>query len=275
MPKIAKYVIEQSTASARTQLEHAGALGLLVDNTVLYHAVTHETAWVSTGPSKWGPHTIDTGYAARIPVHDVSSDSREHQNVRYLPGLAHLCRSGHLALYTSAELRDEQFRQPGGRYRGYGFSDHSVLAALDIPSIDGFVFPHMGPPWMNLPSAEAQQRERLENHQSDPAYAALVQQLGPKNSQDAWHIYTAEKHGLFAFLTMDFKLVRNFEAQQHGYPLRTFRTKVMTPVQFAESIGLKPVNTALLSYDDAPFMVRPDLNMPGSKRRMRNQYKRP
>lgn len=42
---------------------------LLVDNTVLAHGVTHETAWGDTGKKPWVNLEVDTGYTARIPVH--------------------------------------------------------------------------------------------------------------------------------------------------------------------------------------------------------------
>lgn len=119
MPRIADWVARSSTYQARAKIGKERPFRVLVDNTVLYHAVTHETAWVSTGETDWGPHKIGTGYSARIPVYDEETDSREYRNVRFLPGIAQLCRDGFLALHSSAEMQDEQFRQPAGRYRGH------------------------------------------------------------------------------------------------------------------------------------------------------------
>lgn len=65
-------------------------------------------------------------------------------------------------------------------------------------------------------------------------YASLVAVLGRKNSQDAWHIYTAEKHNLFCFLTMDFKLVTCLEAQKNAPRIRSMKTAVMTPAAFID-----------------------------------------
>ena len=177
-PRIVDWLVDKSTLRARAWLRAKGGIRILVDNTVLYHAVTHETGWVSTGKSRWGPHEIDTGYAARIPVHPPDVQSREYQNVCFLPGLAHLVRAGLVTIYTSAELQDEQFRQPSGRYRGYGYFDHSLFGDLNIESIDGHELGTMGPSYLNLPSTEDQQRARILQHRQDERFDALARCLG-------------------------------------------------------------------------------------------------
>lgn len=273
-PRIVDWLVAKSTMKARVRLKPDSPIGLLVDNTVLYHAVTHETGWVSTGASHWGPDKIDTGYSARIPVHPADSKSREYANICFLPGIAHLARNEDVALYSSAELKDEQFRQPSGRYRGYGYFDYSLLDSRHLTSVDGHVLPTMGPSYFNLPSAREQQRSRIEAHRSDPIFDALVKVLGPSNIQDAWHIYTAEKHGLFCFLTMDFKLIKTVGAQAQAHPLRSFQTKVMTPEQFGKAFGLMPIPPHLFSYHDASFFVRSDIVMPNGKRRPLKNYRR-
>jgi len=256
-PKIAEWIVRQSTGRARSKLAGHAPVGILVDNTVLYHAVTHETGWVSTGERHWGPHPIDTGYAARIPVHAPDDPSREYRNVQYLPGIAYLSRIGALTLYTSAELQDEQFRQPSGRYRGYGYSDLGIFGGLTIDSVDGWVFPHLGPKYLNLPTPREQQRRRLENYMDDGTYAALVQRLGKKNSQDAWHIYTAEKHGLFCFLTMDFRLIETVAAQARTDPVKSFTTRVITPEGFGKEFELRRIPPRILSLTTPAFLFDP------------------
>lgn len=272
-PRLAGWLVEKSTFRACAMLRRSGPLAILVDNTVLHHAVTHETTWVTTGTSNWGPHQIETGYAARIPVHAAESDSREYRNVKFLPGIAHLAKIGLLTLHSSAELLDEQFRQPTGRYRGYSYFDFSIFGDVPIKSIDDFVFPTMGPSYFNLPSAAEQQRARLDQA-NDGLHAALVERLGPRNSQDAWHIRTAEAHGLFCFLTMDFKLKRTIEALAKKEPVKSLRTRVMTPEELGLQLGLIPVPPHLLSYNDASFFVRSDLCWPDGKRRPLSSYRK-
>jgi hypothetical protein len=271
-PRVVDWLMDKASRRARLKLQASGSLRILVDNPVLYHAVTHETAWVSTGKSNWGPNEIDTGYAARIPVHPADSRSREYRQVGYLPGIAHLGRAGLLELSTSAELQDEQFRQPSGRYRGYGMFDHSLFSGLKMLSVDGHVFPDMGPAYLNLPSAEEQQRARIDRHRGDPAFDALVRALGDGNSQDAWHLYTAEKHGCSCFLTMDFKFIRTVAAQARNAALRDFATRVLTPEELGRELGLMCFPPHLYSYHDASFFVRSDLSMPTGKRRPHKDY---
>lgn len=240
-------------------------MSILVDNTVVFHAVAHETAWVSTGTAQWGPHQVDTGYSARISVRCRHDASREYRNVRYLPGIAHLARAGYLSLMTSAELIEERFRQPIGRYAGYGLFDDSLFAGIEMKSVDGLEEAVIGPRWMNLPSSADQQRARLARS-NDQLYLGLVRQLGTGNTQDAWHIRTAELHGHFCFLTMDFALCKNFDSRRGQEPIRSLRTRVMTPLELGEYLGLFPLHPSLFSYTDASYPVRADLSWPDGKR---------
>lgn len=266
-PRAANWLIHLSTYRARRDLKVTGPIGVLVDNTVLDHATTHETAWVSTGKKQWGDQTIQTGYAARIPVHAADSPAREYEHIRYLPGLISLQRAGCVTLHSSAELQSEQFYQPTGRFRGYGYSDYNLFSGTPLESIDGHVFPHLGPSWMNLPDSREQQRQRLQaKEMKDPEYASLVAVLGRKNSQDAWHIRTAEKFGLFCFLTMDFKLIETLAAQRNSPRIRALKTSIMTPAELGQRLGLIPIAPHILSYTDASFPVRSDLSWPDGKR---------
>lgn len=252
-------------------MKRSGPLGILVDNTVLAHGVTHETAWISTGTQKWGLHDIDTGHAARIPVHSPDNESETYQNIRYLPGIASLAREHLIFLKASAELAAERSRHPMGRFSGYGYFDYDVFGDVTVDSIDGHVDLVLGPSYWNLPNATEQQRARLAK-ESDPEYLALLQVLGQKSSQDAWHIWTAEKYGLFCFLTMDFRLRRTLDSQKGSARLKSMRTRVMTPLEFGKYFDLIPVHTNILSYNDASFPVRPDLSWPdGSGRRRKRQ----
>lgn len=266
-PRVANWLIDLSTYRARRDLKMTNPLGVLVDNTVLAHAITHETAWISTGQKLWGTHTIQTGYAARIPVHAADSCAREYEHIRYLLGLISLQRAGFVTFHSSAELQSEQFYQPLGRFRGYGYFDYNLFANASPESIDGHVFPQLGSSWMRLPSARAQQRQRLLAMEAeDSEYASLVAVLGRKNSQDAWHIRTAEKYGLFCFLTMDFKLIETLDAQRNSPRIQSLKTSVMTPAELGQRLRLFPIKPQILSYTNASFPVCNDLAWPDGKR---------
>ncbi|HVK42314.1 MAG TPA: hypothetical protein VM471_07540 [Phenylobacterium sp.] len=268
-PRAVQRLVHWSTFQARRKLPADQPLGILVDNSVRGNAVTHESRWVSAGPKMWGPHEIDTGYMARVPVHTDENDTEIYENLTYLSGIVHLGKTGRLRLCTSAELRDETSRQPSGLYTGYGYFDHSLFAGVNLECIDklegGWVLGGGAPP------LEDQQQRRLSNS-NDPLYHALLKRLGPKQNLDAWHIRTAEKHGLFCFLTMDFKLRRTVERWKDYEPFKSMKTKVMTPAEFGKAFELIRVPPRLHSYTNASFFVRSDLHMPGEKRRSRSAY---
>ena len=267
MPRVARFALDQATRVTRQKLSAERPLSVLVDNTILDIAVTHEGKWVKHSRG---------GYVARVPVYGRGNTSDRHRQASYLTGIAHLARLGLIRLHQSAELREEQFRQPPGRYRGYGYADYSLFHGLEMESIDGWVFSTMGPSWMNLPCHEEQQRKRIR--QSDDAqfqglYALLKQQLGQKCSQDAWHIRTAERYGLFCFLTTDSPLLKACKSLAKKEPLRSLTTRVMTPEEFGLHLGISPVEPYLLSYNDADWIVRMDHTMPEERRRKRSEYR--
>lgn len=263
MPKIAEWTVRNSTAVARRMMKVDRPLLVLLDNTVLAHGLTHRTAWVSTGRKKWGNHQVDTGYAARMPIQP--GEPRFYASVKYLPGIVHLAKTGYISFYTSAELKAERFHQPMRRFRESGLFDYSLFSGIDIKSADGNAFPAIGPSWFNLPCSREQQFSRLTDS-NDLRFHALVQELGPKNSLDAWHIRTAERIGAFCFLTMDFSLMRTLRAQHGAKTVRTLTTRVLTPEQLGKELKLLPVEPHILSYCDANGPVNNRHYMPGRTR---------
>jgi hypothetical protein len=275
VPRVLASILDAATSAARHRLGRGATVSILVDNTVLGHAVTHETAWVSTGVGRWGPHTFDAGYAARIPVHAPDNSGEIYRNLTYLTGLAHLARKGHIKFCTSAELRDETFRQPQGRFRrGYGYFDHSLFNGIPLECVDrlngGWI---IGPSHLKLPSLREQQLARIDASE-DPLFKALLKRLGEKQSLDAWHICTAERNGMFCFLTMDFKLRRTVERWKDDEPFKSLKTRVLTPEELGRDWRIVPVAPHLHGYDDASFPVRLDLHVPGEKRTPANAYRK-
>lgn len=259
LPPVVDWLIHLSTYRARQHLAHA-PLDVLVDVNVFAHGVTHETQWITTSHSAaWD---TPLGYLARVPVHASDCTADIYQSVQILPGIAHLARRGFLALKTSTELKAEEYRLSAARLIGGGFYDYSVFRGVRAESLDalplgGYTFEEL--------SGKKHQRDRL-NASSDPMYRAMVDLLGRKNSQDAWHIRTAEAHGCFCFLTMDLGLLEDFDKVKHLEPFASLKTKLMTPKAFGEHFGLTPIPTIFLSYHGASFPVRPDLSQPGNNR---------
>jgi hypothetical protein len=251
-------------------------LKVLVDNTVLDVAITHETRWITTNVQKIGDYVHHAGYQARVPVYSIKNKSERHRQASFLAGLIHLSKLKLIHFYTSAELSDERFRQPIGRFKGYGLFDRSLFGRANLPSIDGSVMPTLGSSWMKLPPAKEQQRDRIRTKADalfDALYQLLSNQLGQKCTQDCWHIRTAETHGCFAFLTTDKPLLKAWASLGHKEPIKSMKTKVLSPAQLAEHLGVSPVPALLLSYEEVRVPVRVDHTMPGEKRRPGSKYR--
>ena len=127
LPSAVDWAVRVMSASSRQKFFEGNASQILIDNTVIGHGITHETAWIDTGRKLWGGSIpIDTGFTARIPVHSETVNSDASRSIRYLPTIASLARDGVLALYSSPELDDERMTHPIGRFSGYGSYDYRV-----------------------------------------------------------------------------------------------------------------------------------------------------
>lgn len=259
-------LLHRSTAKARQFLEANGPLRILIDSSVLGHGITHETEWISTGPKKWGNVEINSGYLARIPVHSPVNDGRTYNEVRYLPGIAQLAKAGLLQLWSSGELEAERFRQPAGRFGGYGWYDKNVFADVNIDRIDGLTY-------LDIHDPGKAQQARLSLCK-DQLYLSLVKILGPQNNLDAFHIFTAEKFGLDAFLCIDFKLIRLVRDNAANAVFANLKTKILLPSEISETMGLEPIDTNLLTSEGSSFPVHPEKHMESEQRRPKNKYGR-
>lgn len=274
LPPLVDLLTKASTFRAQKIIQERGGASALVDVTVLYHAVVMESGWINTGPSSWGSQEISTGYMARVPVRPDDDNSPEARSIRYLPGIASLFRRSHLSLFSSSELEDEQYRQPSGRYGGYGYYDFTLLHPNQLKSIDGHIFPQLGPSWLKSPPLHEQQRCRIDSYRKDDTFDELVRTLGQKNSQDAWHLYTAEKYGLDYFVTMDFKFLRTIAAQKNSRAISNLKTKAISPEELGSLLKLIPISPRLFAYHNASFPVRADLTFPEGKRAPLSSYKK-
>lgn len=270
LPRIIELDLSFSSRWAKKYLANR-PLKILVDTNILGHSITHESTWVSMGKKKWGNIDVETGYEARISVYgpenkeEIWNDAkkRDFENIKFLPALAYLAKSNFLQFFTSAELQAELLYQPIGRYSGYGMFDYNILGDINIPSLNGVFIPEIYP---GCPSVEIQLQSHL-NTRTDVIYSELVNLLGEKSSFDAWHIFTAEQHSMYCFLTMDFKLIEKFERLSSNAPIKNLNTRILSPNQLGEFLRLKPLHPRLLSYNDASWPVRADLYWPNNKRR--------
>jgi hypothetical protein len=268
LPPIVDWSVNIMNSQARQKILAADVRRILVDNTIHAHAVTHETARINTGTQYFGPHPFESFYTARIPVHDENDTSKATRSVRYLPAIASLARKKTLTLCTSSELEDEKWTNPIGRFTGYGIYDYSLLKDVEFERIvDPTYTMAIG---FGYPILEEQRAKRLSERTSN-VYRGLANALGPKNTQDACHISVAEENGCYCFLTMDFALLENLNAQRGHRALRSLRTRIMSPEQFGLEFGLCPVSPRLYSYHGASFAVEHEANWPNSQRQKRRR----
>ena len=264
-----------ATYEARKKYDGQEPLKILVDNTVLGLAITHETRWVTTSIQELNGHRFYPGYAARVPVYGRKNKTREFHEAQCIATLSELKRVGVVELYISGELADERFRQPIGRYRGYGLFDHSLLEGVDRNLIDKPVFGAVGPEWMKLPSAAEQQRRRIRQSGDklyEKLYGVFRHQLGEK-CQDVWHIRTAEVHQCYCFPTTDKSLLKAWKNLRTKSPVRELQTQVLSPSELAEQMTFRPADPIIFSFDGRSAPVDVDEVMPGEKRRPRSKYR--
>jgi hypothetical protein len=200
MPRIAELAVWAASAKQMPKLRSIAPIKLLLDSTIHAHAITHEDAWIDTGEVLWGGvHPIQTGYAARIPVHSADNETREYRDICRLTVLATLARRGVFQLYTSAELMAERIRHPPARFQTTGYSDFSLLDGLRIESLDGWNFDSFTTGGANVSDLRAAQRKRLRAS-GDTLYETILRVLwSDVHSQDAWHIRTAQMMACMPF----------------------------------------------------------------------------
>ena len=258
--KLVNWCLQLSTHQARRRLTQSNSIEVLVDNSVLGHGRTHETV-AYMQKVNWPPGSKPS----EIPVlHRASIDIKgeeTYRNIQYLPGIAHLVRLELVTLKTSFELFSERNHHPIGRFQGkMGWFDHWLFDGIELSSVDGYDIPDFDldhsrknstvnkvicssdvDPLGIYPGSREKQIKRI-SQSTDPLYMKLAKSLPIKSNFDAWHIRTAEMHGLFCFLTMDFRLRRVVEKNINKEPIASLNTKVMTPEEFGKHIGISPID---------------------------------
>ncbi|WP_188819618.1 hypothetical protein [Novosphingobium indicum] len=246
---------------------------LLIDSNVHSHTITHETGWVVTGESRFGSAVRGTGYAARIPVYPKGSKSETYEDVCYLAAIAQLAKVERAKLWTSHHLILERDPHPRARYADVGWFDFNLFGRNELPSIDGDPYDKI----LSVPfSPQAWTAPALKDvlqQSQDELYLALLKVMGPTNSQDAWHIRTAEVHGLYSFLTMDKKLLNIVHSQRDRPVMKNLKTKVMSPKMLGKELGLKPIELRHFDHESSSWFVRSDLDWGGERRPTRRHPK--
>jgi hypothetical protein len=143
----------------------------------------------------------------------------------------------------------------------------SLFDGVRIESIDGWNFDGLVGDWNSSSVALAKrQRDRL-SQSGDPLFNDLVEILGNENSQDAWHIRTAEVHDLLAYVTMDYKLLHAVKHGSKQLDRLRLKTWILSPQELGVRLKMSRVPPDLLSHTDASFPVRAESHWPQERRR--------
>ncbi|SOC23208.1 hypothetical protein [Thalassospira xiamenensis] len=274
LPKLVDWVVHLSNSGPRKLISQSNASKILIDNSVIGHGIIQETGWISTGQKLWGDTvSVETGYAARIPVYSDDDKKDIASSVKYLPCIIDLAKSDKITLFRSVDLRDEADSQPRGRYAGYEIFDFSLFNGINMPILPDSSYSLVyGLSQWNGPTSEEQISARRKHIlESDPRVKELAATLGKKNSQDAIHIATAERNGCYCFLTMDFRLIKNIKSQKGHPAIKSLKTKIMTPEEYGKRFKIKPFLTRFYSYHNASFPVEHSKNWQESERKGRNK----
>lgn len=256
-PRLIDSFTKFTTRKARQILKGQEVLLILIDTQIFFHSITHLTCKISTGKKMWGDTEIDTFTTARVPV---QYQQRELDSVQYLPSIVSLANQNFVQLCSSWELRDEQWSQPTSRFRPLGLADYSLMQNVDVKVFDDKGYKFDFGSWIGgLKKTPKQQRQERLSEKDDLLYLGLLSVLGQRNSQDIWHIVTAEREGCYCLLTMDYRLIKTLESQKNNEFVKSLKTKVMTPEQLGKKWNLRPVHHRFFSYHEASTPVRTDL----------------
>jgi hypothetical protein len=269
MPILADGMTNLATYTARRTLTKSGPLRLLLDSQIHSHAITHEATWIESEEKiRGGARPIQAGFA-RVAVHAADDDSDEYRDICYLTGICYLAKRRHIHLSTSRELMAERDKQPPRRFKPVGIYDFNLLSRLDIQPIDG---------WSNESYVHDKEKTGITLHQrqlnrvnssTDRCFLKIWKLFGKgeKQSLDAWHLRTAQEHGLDGILTMDYRLANTFKQKRSALNAEGISARIWTPSELAVALGIHEVPPNLFCYTGASYPVRPDLYLPTGRRR--------
>jgi hypothetical protein len=265
VPALINLRLRWSVRKSSSICDKQNPLIVLIDNTVLRHATTHISGRVSSDD-------FQTFRSARIPVVDEQQIANEnnpktiamYESVKFLSGIAYLAEIGAIKLYTSALLQAEQNLQPSGRFRGYGYDDLNLLVGLIQNPIDGYSFSSITGNSFRFPYTKNDIKKFI-NDSGDDRYREILNVLSASDSQDAYHIRTAEKYEMFCFLTMDYALLEKLNKRKDNKAISSLVTKIWSPADLGHYLKLRPISPYFMSGYRADGPVYNEVNRAGQK----------
>lgn len=234
-------------------------VNVLLDVCVADHARIHRAGtWTKRlewpGPGNW----VEVELPEKIESPHLKD--RILENISYLPGLASLVEGGYLRFNRSRELCVEQWGGTVGDAHPFeaGWFGFSVFEGLPVvESLDGY-------PGTDRLDRVSTFHDRVEESGCS-VFASLREEFssecsrkgkkGENFEKDIWHVRTAEVFGQYCFLTLDFSLRQAFENKRKSVAVQLLQTRVLTPKELGESLGVDPVDPRVceLAIEDMVF----------------------
>lgn len=245
---------------------------ILVDNSVLAHRCVS-----FTGDSGRTGHLVQERSYTEDYFKSDEPGWRHFKNLRfwedrkYFYGISDLAISGFVLLFDSYELAIERVTQPLGRFTEMrSIYTEDVFESVEFQTLNPHgemlrISPEAAikaqeewnrrgrglaldstqriPKWLapDIYETHGSTNDRIAGY-GDSLYPALLDVLGGRKfSKDAWHIVTAERHGLDCFMTMDYKLIDRLGQLRKKEPVRSLAVKVLTPSQWGGQQGVRPI----------------------------------
>lgn len=215
-------------------------VSVLVDNSVMNHAVAIKHKRIATGTVLWGGVVPDETYTTvSVRAGHQIRKSKGGEQTLFIVSLARaFMASQHVACQTDA-LKLERFHVPVSRYTGFTYGDESLFKYVEIENalfpLNGFSF--------SIPGDDPLQkfRQYLENVQ-DMQYVEIKKALesaGSKDrtSQDAWHLYSAKTLGL-KFVSCDTKLKDQIRSIADRRVRQALSDVYVLPSELCDELGL-------------------------------------
>jgi|SRR5208282_597557 hypothetical protein len=201
-------------------------LKALLDASIWNEVVTHDHYVVRKNIRRGGTtQFVSVELQPRILRGKTAAASREIFEA--MSKVARLAESGQVRLYDTAELMFEWMGRPIGAWRKTEFDlfKNVKVYRLKSPIERSVAFGGFD----SNDDFKDQKRRWLENIQ-EPRFLELKRVIDRKHWADAFHLWTAEVHGLDCVLTLEMKFRNNLANQKK----LTSRVDVISPSELAE-----------------------------------------
>lgn len=218
---------------------------VLVDNSVLHHAIEHRGERKSSGMVMWGGENgipVNTGMLISMEKPIMIKETKGGPQGKYIASLALANASGEWEAHTSDALMFERFHQRSSKFMNGNMGGFSWFKEVKYELNDTLTDFELRLPEDCLMD---KLRDFLDSSE-DQDYKLIRDQLAKsgaqKSNQDAWHIHCVRLLGLDRFLTCDTRLI----GQINNISNRKLKQKILGIVTLPSDL------CSALDLDEAP-----------------------